>query len=331
MLDMLTVGDATLDVFLELNAEDAEVKCVLKDEECQLCLDYADKIPVEKVSRVPAAGNASNNAVGSARLGMKTAIFSILGNDDTGRDITRYWKNEGVSTKYVVVDKKRGTNYSTVINYQGERTILVFHEKRDYKWPTAVPAAKWCYYTSLGKGSEKMHKALVQYVKKNKVKFCFQPGTHQLKLGVNELTPLIACSEITVMNKEEAERLVGDATKSMVVLLKRLHAIGAKIAVITDGPKGSFTYDGTRFLSLGIFDVPVVERTGCGDAFATALCAGLAAGHDLAEAMRWGTANSASVLSYIGPQKGLLTKTAMKKFLKRFADQRPEEFSSAGA
>jgi hypothetical protein len=47
--------------------------------------------------------------------------------------------------------------------------------------------------------------------------------------------------------------------------------------------------------------------------------------------MRWGTANLASVLSYIGPQKGLLKTSQMKAYLKRFAGQHPEEFSSAGA
>jgi len=321
MYDMITFGDATLDVFLELNEQDADVKCVLNDQECQLCLDYADKIPVERVIKIPAAGNASNNVVGSERLGMQSAIVTILGKDDVGKSIVDYWKKEGVATKFVVWDKKRGTNYSTVLNYRGERTILVFHEKRDYKFPKNLPRAKWAYYTSLGKGSEVMHPALVRYVKRTGTKLCFQPGTHQLKLGAQAIQPVIAASHITIMNKEEAERIVGNETKSMRQLLERLHAMGCKIAIITDGPKGSFAFDGTRFLFLGIFDVPVVERTGCGDAFATALVAALHHGKDLPEAMRWGTANSASVLSYVGPQKGLLKTAGMRKLLARFKDQ----------
>jgi sugar/nucleoside kinase (ribokinase family) len=105
------------------------------------------------------------------------------------------------------------------------------------------------------------------------------------------------------------------------VLLKRLKALGCGIVVITDGPKGSYVYDGKRMLKLGIFDVPVIERTGCGDAYATAFVAALHHGKDVAEAMRWGTANSASVISYIGPQQGLLRTAGMKKLLARFKDQ----------
>ena len=44
----------------------------------------------------------------------------------------------------------------------------------------------------------------------------------------------------------------------------------------------------------------------------------------VAEAMRWGTANSAAKLGFIGPQAGLLKKTEMPKWLARFADQQPQ-------
>jgi len=325
MLDIISFGDATLDVFLEMNDEDANVKCTIKDEACQICFDYADKIPVEKVIKIPGAGNGSNNTVGSSRLGMKAAIVGILGGDEVGKQILAHWKKEGVSTKFVTIDKKSETNYSTVINYKGERTILVFHEKRAYKFPKTLPAAKWVYYTSLGKGSEVLHRPLIAYLKKHKAKLCFQPGTHQLRLGAEALRPMIAASEITIMNKEEAERLIGDGEKkSMISLLTHLRAFGCNIAVITDGPKGAYAFDGSQALQLDIMDVPVIERTGCGDAFATALVAAFHNGKDLGEAMRWGTANSASVLSYVGPQQGLLTGTQMRKYLTRFKTIQPK-------
>ena len=325
MLDIISVGDATLDVFLQMNDEDADVKCNLQKEDCQLCLTYADKIPVESVVKIPGAGNGSNNAVGSSRLGMQASMVSIVGNDDVGRSIIKNWKKEGVSTRFVTVDKKRDTNYSTVINYRGERTILVYHEKRDYRFPDTLPRAKWLYYTSLGKGSEKMHPALLTYLKKTETRLCFQPGTHQLKLGAKRLAPMIAKSTITIINKEEAERLVGDGTREMKALLMRLKSFGCEIAVITDGGRGSFSFDGKTFLKLGVFEVPVIERTGCGDAYATAFLAALHHGKSLAEAMRWGTANSASVISYVGPQEGLLTRAGMDKMLKRFASVQPEK------
>jgi ribokinase len=318
MLDMISIGDATLDVFLQLNEQDADVKCTVKEQECVICFNYADKIPVESVIKIPAAGNGSNAAVGAARLGLKSAIFSIVGDDSVGREIVATWKKEKVSTRHVTLDKKRGTNYSTVLNYRGERTILVFHEKRSYRFPKDLPAAKWVYYTSLGKGSEVMHKSLLAYLKRTGAKLCFQPGTHQLKLGAAAIQPLIAASEVTVVNKEEAERLVGETINDMRELLTRLHRLGCRTAVITDGLNGSFAHDGQRFLKIGIFDTPVLERTGCGDAFTTALVAALNQDLDLSDAMRWGTGNSASVIGAIGPQAGLLTAAQMKRMLARF-------------
>jgi ribokinase len=319
MFDIISVGDATLDVFLQMNETDADVKCDLREHECKLCLDYANKIPVETVVKIPGAGNGSNNAIGSSRLGMKTSMFGILGDDEIGHQIKKHWKEERVDTAYVTFDKKRETNYSTVINFRGERTILVYHEHRAYRFPKSLLASKWLYYTSLGKGSEVMHPALLNYVKKFGVKLCFQPGTFQLRLGLQALTPIIAASEIVIVNKEEAERIVDGETREIGDLLKRLKALGCAIAVITDGPQGSYAYDGKKFLKMGIFDVPVIERTGCGDAYATAFLAALHYGKPIEEAMRWGTGNAASVLGYVGPQEGLLKRPGMNKMLKRFA------------
>ncbi|HEB13640.1 MAG TPA: hypothetical protein ENI13_01525, partial [candidate division CPR3 bacterium] len=83
--DLITVGDTTLDVFLEL---EEEVK-VIKDKTTGL--DYlglvnAEKIPVKKLTIVPAVGNSANVAIGAARLGLKSAIYTILGEDQTGSD-----------------------------------------------------------------------------------------------------------------------------------------------------------------------------------------------------------------------------------------------------
>ena len=231
--DIISVGDATLDVFLEIS--EATVSCKLNTDDCQFCINYADKIPVDTVTRVPGSGNASNNAVGSSRLGMKTAIVSILGNDETGGIILDRWKKEKVGTRHVSMDRNHGTNYSTVLNFQGERTILVYHEPRTYRFPKALGAAEWIYYTSLGKGSESMHEGLLSYIKKHDVKLAFQPGTYQLKLGREQLKPIFAASEIVFVNKEEAERIVEDGVRSMKDLLTHLHDMGCRVAVITDG------------------------------------------------------------------------------------------------
>ncbi len=317
MYDLIAIGDSTLDVFL--NIDEATVNCQLNKKQCLLCFDYAEKIPVKDVIKVPGAGNASNAAVGGSRLGMKSAIVSIVGNDETGQENIAGWKLERVSTEYVTTDPKRESNYSTVLNFKGERTILVHHEQRTYKLPK-LSDTKWVYYTSLGKGHEKQEKELLAYLKSHtKTKLAYNPGTHQLHRGLKALSPVIARSELFIVNRDEAARLLEDGERPVHNMLQNFHKIGAKIVVITDGPEGSYASDGTSVWFMPIFKGPIKERSGAGDSYTIGFLYALFAGKDLPEAMRFGTANAWSVVQSIGPQKGLLMKTEMEKTLKKFA------------
>lgn len=319
--DVISVGDATLDVFVSL--VEASVLCNIQKDVCQLCLSYADKIPVEKVQRV-IGGNAANNAVGSSRLGLKSAFYSIVGNDATGVQIMETVRREKVSTEYVHVDRKQESNYSVVLNYKAERTILVYHIDRKYKLPK-LRSTKWIYLTSMGKNHQNLHNELLKHVRKTGTKLGFNPGTHQLKQGLEKLKPLLGVTTVLFVNKEEAKRLVGEIAE-MKELLMAVRHVGPQIVVITDGEKGSYAYDGQSFWKCAITDTPVVERTGAGDSFATAFLAALNVGKTIPEAMQWGTMNSASVITKVGPQAGLLTKKQMVLWLRKYSKIKPRLF-----
>ncbi|HLC87518.1 MAG TPA: PfkB family carbohydrate kinase, partial [Patescibacteria group bacterium] len=59
-----------------------------------------------------------------------------------------------------------------------------------------------------------------------------------------------------------------------------------------------------------------IEMTGAGDAYATGTLAALIHGKSLEEAMRWGAANSASVVEQMGSTPGLLGLSKMDEKLK---------------
>ncbi len=317
MYDFIAIGDSTLDVFLQIN--EASVSCQINKEQCLLCLEYAEKIPVESVVKIPGAGNASNAAVGASRMGLKSAIVSVLGKDEVGKEIIAGWKKENIGTDYVRFDGKHDTNYSTVLNYKGERTILVYSEKRTYTLPK-LDGEKWVYYTALGAGHEKLEKQLLTHLKKHpNQQLCFNPGTGQLRRGLESIKPVIARSTIFAVNKQEAELLLGDGERPTVNLLIALKHLGPKIVLITDGPNGSHATDGKTIWSMGIYPGPSIERTGAGDAYATAFTCAIHLGKSIPEAMRAGSANGWSVVQHIGPQKGLLTKTKMQATVKKFA------------
>ncbi|MBI5621544.1 carbohydrate kinase family protein [Candidatus Falkowbacteria bacterium] len=319
MFDIISVGDITLDVFLQL--EEAKVQCTLNKRECELCINYADKLPVRTITEIPAVGNAANNAVGSARLGLKTAIYCIVGNDASGKSNREVLKQEKVALDYVVTDTAR-SNYSVVLMYQGERTILVYHEPRQYRLPKTKPT-KWLYFTSISAGRNGLQGQILTRVKKEKIRLGFNPGTHQLKQGLKALRPIIAASELLIVNWQEAERLVGKQT-GIKPLLGALKALGPSIVVITDGEKGAYAFDSTAHYSQATFPCTVVERTGAGDAFATGCIAALVQGKNLPEALRWGTANAYSVIQYIGARQGLLNQARMKKVLQKFKNVQPK-------
>ncbi len=320
MLDIISIGDTTTDMFL--NIHEASVHCDLHQENCQICFSYADKVPVESIENVPAVGNAANNAVGSSRLGMKAGLYTVLGGDIDGKACLTRLKEEKVATKYIQIDKKHRTNYSTVLNFQGERTILVYHEHRNYKLPKLELAA-WVYLTSMYEhGADKFHREIISYLKKSGAKLAFNPGTYQMKLGLTKLRNFFAVTDVLFVNKEEAERiLVKKADVS--TLLRDLVATGVKIAVITDGMQGSYAFDGKTMYYSAMYPGKAFERTGAGDSYGTAFVAALHNGASMPDAMKWGSINAASVVKYVGAQRGLLDKKTILKTIKQHPEFRP--------
>lgn len=313
--EIIAIGDMSIDVFLEMDQTEAEVHCALHKTDCKICFSYADKIPVAKMTRT-IGGNAANVAVGSRRLGYRSALVTTLGKDSDGELILDELWHEKVNTAFIKRDKR--TNLSTVINYLGERTIFVYHEPREYHLPR-LPKADYIYLTSMRSGWEKVINPLSDYLDRTKTKFAYNPGTYQLRAGAGISKPLLERCDIFFVNKQEASLYTSlHEDTPMTKFLEAIHELGPRIAVITDGPNGSYASDGKKQYQLGIFDAPVVERTGTGDAFAAGFTVAIYAGKDLGEAMRWGSFESASVLQCIGPQAGLLHVNELRKYCRQY-------------
>lgn len=301
MLDIISIGDATIDTFLFVHDLKIEEKAGSK----VALMSWGDKLPVDELHRT-VAGNAANNAVGSSRLGLRTAFYTVLAHDVGGREILYKMKKEGVAPRYIVFDDKHGTNASTVISYKGERTIWVYHEHRSYKLPNFVPS-RWVYLTSLGEGFEKIYRPLASYLDRYNVKLGFNPGTFQLRAGVKKNKILLERTDLLSLNVEEAISWVGHSDDPEV-LCKKLCELGPKAVALTDGRKGAYSYSDQGFYYIPEYPGPRLEATGAGDGFTTAYIAALASGKTHAEALTWGPINAGSVVQHIGPQAGLLTK-----------------------
>lgn len=316
--DLISIGDSTVDLFVEIDVEDAHTVCTLDNGKCVVCFSYGSKVPVRKMTRVAAVGNAANSAIGSSRLGLKTAIYTVVGSDKDSQEIKDIFEKEGVDTSFVVMESDKRSNLSVVLNYNSERTIFVYHEDRRYSLPL-LPEAKWVYYTSVAKDHDILHKQVSEYIKKTETKLAFNPGSYQLREGLEALKPILEVADVLLLNREEAQMLTGGDLEDIRWLLKKLKDTGPKMVVVTDGRNGSYaSFDGREVWHAGILeDLPVVEMTGAGDAYSTGFLAAVCKGKELPEAMVWGTMNAASVIQYIGAREGLLSQEKMLEFVEK--------------
>lgn len=317
-LDLLSIGDANLDAFIV--PSESESLCDINTKECLIAFSYADKIPV-KALEFSVGGNAANNAVGTKRLGVNSGAVLTLGDDSTGLQIIERLKEEFVDLTYCIQQPATLSNFNVAVTYTGERTIFTYHAPRSYEFPVQLPVVKWVYLTSMGESYRPFYNHITEWLVKNpEVKMAFNPGSWQLRGGIKEIGNVIKLAHTIFVNKQEAEKLTGHEAKGEVTkeLLIALSGLGPKVSVITDGSNGAYVFDGFKLLHCGIMPMDAYERTGAGDAFGSGFLAALIKGKTIEESLIWGTVNSASVIGYVGAQKGLLKEEDIDMWVERF-------------
>jgi sugar/nucleoside kinase (ribokinase family) len=313
--DFVAIGDIVTDAFIRLT--DASVHCTVNKENCEICMRFGDKIPYEEVYVVPAVGNSANAAVSAARLGLKSALVSNIGDDYFGKECLDALVKSGVATDFMKTHAGRKTNYHYVLWYEDDRTILIKHEDYPYVMPD-VDSPKWVYLSSLGQHSLEFHDMIEKYLAGHpEIKLAFQPGTFQMKLGKEKMAGFYKRTEIFFCNKEEAQRILGNEEEDIKKLLAEVQALGPKVVVITDGPAGAYAIKGDTawFMPPYPDPKPPYERTGAGDAFSSTVTVALALGLDLPTALKWGPVNSMSVVQQVGAQAGLLNRAQIEEYL----------------
>ncbi len=318
--DFVAIGDITTDAFIKL--KDAEE--LMDHGTRELCVRFADKVPYEEVIEVRAVGNAANAAVSAQRIGLSSALIARVGDDENGKNCRETLKGNGVSDEYVETQPGFPTNYHYVLWFGAERTILVKQTKFSYSMPNFESPPKYIYLTSLGESAKDFHHEIAVYCAQHpETKLAFQPGTFQIKLGADELKDVYAVTEIFFCNKEEAQKILNSTESDVKKLMEGLRALGPKIVVVTDGPKGSNIMDDSGAWHTPMYpdSAPPVSRTGAGDATASTTVSYIARGLVPQEALLRGLINAASVVQGVGAQTKLLTHEEIEAwYAKRPAD-----------
>lgn len=318
-LEVLSVGDVVTDAFIKLEDDQAHVR--EEHGEKQLCMPFGQKVPFNHAVVVPAVGNSANAAVAFARLGLKSGLAANVGYDDAGREIINHLKHSGVDTRFVHINPGKQSNYHYVLWYREERTILIKHEEFHYHWPRfrVIDLPKWIYFSSISKHALEYHDHMAAWLERHpSVKLAFQPGTFQIDIGTHRLKNIYKHAEIVAVNREEATEITKGDHGNLHELLDKMHELGPRIVVISDGHNGAYASDGTDRYKMPIYPdpKPPYERTGAGDAFTSTFVAAIMKGADIQNALLWAPINSMSVVQKVGAQEGLLSERQIDHYLR---------------
>lgn len=336
MFDVLTIGSVTYDNFLLAEAK------IVKDDEVPskkaYFLPLGQKLEVLKIIKT-LGGNSANASVTFSRQGFKNACIGKIGGDIYGQEILKFLKKEKVNTSLIKLDPKLDTAYSTILLYDGERTILNYHGAShhlnfsDFKFNQMK--SRW-WYISLPGNSYKIFEKLIWVANKNNIAVAFNPSGYHLKkdrVGILKNLPRIS---VLFLNEEEAAILSNISWKKEEEVFLKLDKLMPKILVITKGRKGAVVSDNKYIYRAGIFkEKKVLDRTGAGDAFGSGFISGfLSLGidfynidkvkpEDILYATKLASANATSVVEKIGATTGILKIKEFKKN-KRFKNLKVE-------
>jgi len=282
------------------------LKPVLESAGWDMELPLGSKLEVDTIT-FSTGGGACNAAVTFARQGLDSAFMGRLGHDPAGEAIVKDLRREAVATDLISYSHQYQTGYSMILLApNGERTILTYRgASTDFETatlPLQRAHADWFYVTSLA-GNIGAWQAIIAEAKARHIKIAANPGEKELEQA-DRWRELLGDIELLSLNKPEMQRLFpGDSPTD----LARAASWQVHYVVVTDGPHGAAACDGRDLCWAGIYDdVPVIDRTGAGDAFASGFVSVIARGGSLQEALRLASANSTSVVTQIGAKSGLI-------------------------
>jgi 5-dehydro-2-deoxygluconokinase len=263
--------------------------------------------PLEEVQTFErfVGGFAGNVSTGLARLGVKVAIVSAVGDDGHGRYLRRFLADEGVDVQWLGTHPTLRTALAFCEAWPPDYFPLLFY--RDPTCPDwevridevpldALTEAPLVYVTGTGLARDPS-RAMVLGILERRIgrSFTIFDLDWRPSLWADRGAEYGALARV---GARMADIVVGGDSEFQAAGFSAPEALalGARVAVAKHGPDGvsAHTLDGGEQRVPGLA-VPVVNGLGAGDAFGAAFGAGLLARLPLAEAIRRGNAAGAIV------------------------------------
>ena len=298
MFDLICFGSATRDIFIDTG---------LREFKRKIAYEIGSKIPIKKL-HMDIGGVGINVAVGTSRMGIKTAYFGKFGDDEASDAILKILKKEKIN--FLGKRTKGITGYGFILDsFERHRTILTYHGLNDDIKESEVNKSKlktkWLFLSSLRGDSIKTEEKLVYWAKKHGIKTAFNMDAKVLRKYNIDLKKILKNIDIVIMNKEEAKHLVSGKTGKE--LSERISKLGPKIAIVTDGENLIFAQEGDKSYEIKPPRTKIVEVTGAGDAFISGFLSSYIKTRDTSLSLKMAVLNAQSVIQHYGAHNKLLS------------------------
>ncbi|HWQ12690.1 MAG TPA: carbohydrate kinase family protein [Roseiflexaceae bacterium] len=278
------------------------------------CLDVKARLRGDTVAatsnpgdvRISVGGCARNMAENLARLGMQTALISVVCPDDFGQTIISQTRRAGVITDYILeICDQHSAAYIALYGPHGQLLVGVDDTEPIAALTPAVIAA----HRGLLAGARMVlmdanvplpaAQTLLAICQAAGVPVALDPAAYGPALRYR---PLIGSFALVVPNSIEAQALTGMPVASVtqgIAAARQLVAAGVSVAIITMAEAGLVyaTRDSSGYVPA--IDVEVLDPTGAGDALTAAVVYALLNDIPVDEAVRLGV--SAATLTLDSP------------------------------
>lgn len=292
-------------------------------------------------------GCPTNISVGTARLGLKSALITRVGNEQMGRFIREQLQREGVETKGVVTDPDRLTAL-VLLSVENDKSFpLIFY--RDNCADAAldegdidedfVRSAKAVLVTGTHfakPNSDAAQRKAMRIAKANGGKVVFDIDYRPNLWGLaghdagdsryiasdevsKHLQTVLADCDLIVGTEEEV--LIASGESDLTAALKTIRSYSNGTIVLKRGPMGCIVYDGAipDDLEDGIvgkgFPIEVYNVLGAGDAFMSGFLRGWLRGEPHETSATWANACGAFAVSRLLCAPEIPTWTELNYFL----------------
>lgn len=254
------------------------------------------------VIRRSPGGVARNIAENLARLGVEVALISAVGDDWIGHYIVQRTQEAGVNTDYLLIqpDLRTGTYLALldqekqlIVGLDDMEAVQAITPQYLYEHQHLFQEAQIIAIdANLSPDALEMVFRLAAFYDRP---VCADPTSAPLAV---RLQPFLKQLHLVTPNLQEAYALLGEVAGSSrpIQLARRLVAKGVKLAVITLAEKGLCYATNNERGHLPAIAVPVVDRTGVGDALTAAVIFGLLEKLPPSEAVRLGLSAAALTL-----------------------------------